>query len=142
MLTNYAFWDHFETEFVLVMQTDTLILKPIPELYFTFDYCGAPWKWIPNGCGRMVGNGGFSLRRVSVMKEICVLNTYDGKEDLAEDIFFAKHVKKDGCPPVDLAKNFSVEHIYSRNPCGLHQVWRFQTISDIRKWINGMVYSI
>ena len=132
LLTSEQFWSYIKTEFVLVFQTDTFIRKKIPEVYYYFDMVSAPWPWSPIGCNnRQVGNGGFSLRKVKTMLNICNKYTYNKENDIAEDVFFCKYVPIDRVPPVKLASQFSVEHIYNTNPVGLHQVWRFQTIHDI-----------
>ena len=70
MLMSYDFWKRFEAyEYVLIYQTDCLLLKDNLDTWasFGYDYIGAPilgtgsdWKHIP-----CVGNGGLSLRKVS-----------------------------------------------------------------------------
>ena len=60
-----SFYKNFiDFEFVLIIQTDALLLKKIDDIYFNYDYIGAPWRNIENNCG---GNGGFSLRNVKIM---------------------------------------------------------------------------
>lgn len=36
---NFESWKH-----VLIIQTDALLLRKIDDVYFNFDYIGAPWK--------------------------------------------------------------------------------------------------
>lgn len=136
LLTNPSFWNLFNTEFILLFQTDTFIRRTIPEIFFMYHYIGAPWKWFPSGSKRCVGNGGFSLRKTSVMKNICEKYVYNEENDENEDVFFAKNIDMDFCPPPALASCFSVEHIYNDDPIGLHQIWRFQNFEDIFKLVN------
>ena len=138
LLTNSNFWTFFKTQYVLIFQTDTFIRKQIPEVFFFFDYVGSPWNWTPKNSERMVGNGGFSLRKVQAMIDICNCANYAKFNDEAEDVFFVKRIKKDFIPPPGLASCFSVEHVYFSDPIGTHQTWRFQTFDDIFKWMSNV----
>lgn len=110
LLVNKDFYRGFENhEFVLICQTDAIVLRPdlINWLELPYDYIGAPW---PGGyslrlkiteisnveginCTAFVGNGGLSLRRV----EACIklIDEYKSMSDEwtrhghAEDLFFA-----------------------------------------------------
>lgn len=142
LLTNKSFWTCFATEYILMFQTDSFIRKKIPEVFYHFDYVGAPWSdkeknkgWSPAKNGRFVGNGGFSLRKLSSIKEICSKYEYDPILLEGEDVFFSKYLAIDTVPPPSLARQFSVEHFYYEDPVGFHQCWRFQTIEDIKSWI-------
>jgi hypothetical protein len=112
------------TEMFLVVQTDSLICKQGKNLinkFMKYDYVGAPWK------GRnAIGNGGFSLRRKSVMLK--VLEKCDkGKHN--EDGFFSggcdgAEVKK---PTPEEAEEFSIETVKSKkNSFGIHKAWHHQ----------------
>jgi hypothetical protein len=108
------------TEMFLVVQTDSLICKQGKDLlkkFMKYDYVGAPWK------GRnAIGNGGFSLRRKSVMLEIlkkCPTLNHN------EDGFFSG-----GCegilpkkPTPEEAKEFSIETIDNNESFGIHKAW-------------------
>lgn len=88
MLTPDLYRCFRDFEFILVCQTDALLVKPLPvHEPWSFDYLGAPWEppwivgWNPilrrlgtNGLSLPkralnVGNGGLSLRRTSVFSE-------------------------------------------------------------------------
>lgn len=138
LLTKSSFWSYFETEYILIFQTDTFIRKTIPEHMFFFDYIGAPWNWSPGGTKRQVGNGGFSLRKVDVMKEIADKYTYNKDNDVAEDVFYSKNIEIDHIPPKFLASTFAVEHLYHDDPIGCHQLWRFIKFADIFKLMSGV----
>ncbi len=138
LLSNSQFWSYFNTEYVLIFQTDTFIRKQIPDVFFLYDYIGSPWAWFPNGIKRRVGNGGFSLRKVSKMKEICNKYNFNPEQEEAEDVFFCKYIETDLVPPPSLASIFAVEHIYYPDPIGLHSIWRFQTINNIINWMSNI----
>jgi hypothetical protein len=137
---NFINWSH-----VLVYQWDALILRKIPDIYFKYDYIGAPNN---NKKGR-AGNGGFSLRNVKSMIKVCEPYRNKNIEDFEcphhyEDGFFChqklvfpNHKNKD---ELSLHKEFSVEGIYTENPVGLHKVWHWiegdkfeKVISNIKK---------
>lgn len=110
LLLSPAFYERFSIyEFVLILQTDAIILRDELDYWCAqpFDYIGAPW---PNGYevfvnaglfegefGKRVkvavGNGGLSLRRVrkciSLLKEFDVaLDVFD-QTGSSEDLFFS-----------------------------------------------------
>ena len=120
LLTTADFYRNFNcAEHVLIFQTDSLIRKPIDEVYFQYSWCGAPWSFMRHGgCG----NGGFSLRRVSTMIDIC--NKY-GSTERAEDLYFNSHLKPGiDYPPKDLQTRFSCETIFHPDPCGVHCTYK------------------
>ena len=120
--------DKIPTEVFLVVQTDSIICKGGKHILDKFlenkyDYVGAPWKDLND-----LGNGGFSLRRKSMMLKIldnCSKKTPDGV-DHNEDGFFSG-----GCegarpkkPSPEEAEEFSVETIYyGKQPFGIHKAW-------------------
>ncbi len=100
LLTSPAFWQTFKYEWVLTMQTDTVLLKPATQhlealISKGIKFIGAPWSYVCNvcqnplscGCGHMidqaivasipgmVGNGGLSLRHIPTMLK--ALDTYN-----------------------------------------------------------------
>lgn len=131
LLTSHEFWRRFSSEFVLVVQTDSLLLRPIEDRFFAYDYVGAPWSWtalqgIPSEY--QVGNGGFSLRRTAFMLN-CTARSLPAHP---EDTYFATMAFRHGrLPPVDIAKVFSVEHIYFPTPIGLHQAYNFMSAESM-----------
>lgn len=134
ILTEPAFWDHFESEFVLIFQTDTLMRKRIPNHFFAFDYVGAPWSWMIDAHGKMVdvGNGGLSLRRVAAMKEICLRYS---RGQLYEDVFFSRYASR--VPSKDLAMKFSVETVFYEDPCGMHKPYNYLSVDQIRELLKS-----
>ena len=127
ILTSHQFWLTFSSEFVLILQTDSLLLRPIEERFFEYDYVGAPWdgpvlKNVPSEF--QVGNGGFSLRRTAFMLE-CTKHSLKAHP---EDTFFSAIAYRKGkLPPQRIAMEFSVEQIYYPRPIGFHQAYEFIT---------------
>jgi len=122
LLTSRAFWNHIVAEHALVFQTDSLMRKRVPEHFFAYDYVGAPWKHAASSAQPKlrVGNGGFSLRRVSAMRDAS--GTTDG--ELNEDVWFAERVQR-VCDEKS-ARAFSVEHLGHNDPVGFHQAHKWQ----------------
>jgi len=113
----------------LLFQTDVLLLKDNVDEFLQYDFIGAPW------CIEMHGinggyNGGFSLRNVNTMLQICktkqpIYYSYKIPEPVNEDVFFAYHMTADVsnyCLPTrETAMQFSMETVYSEDPIGLHK---------------------
>jgi hypothetical protein len=55
------------------------------------------------------------------MIDVCEHFTFVKDRDLAEDIFFSKHVQS--IPEAEEASAFSVELVMHPDPCGMHQIW-------------------
>jgi hypothetical protein len=139
ILTRPSFWDLFESEHVLVTQTDCLMRKRIPKEFFSYDYVGAPW-WFsptlfkyPHPRKVYVGNGGLSLRRVDVMKRICERHSRQG---MPEDVFFAIHCEN--VPTAEKAAEFSVESVYHSDPCGMHKAYDNLRPATIRRLLKNV----
>ena len=140
ILLTSDFWENIDAEFALIFQTDTLIRRPIDPEFFEYDYVGAPWPFYVSyvlPVEKHVGNGGFSLRRISSMRLISCINgpTYP---PLAEDVFFAERVAIKNLPTVTIACKFSVEHIWHEDPCGLHQTWCFHSSERINELLANL----
>jgi hypothetical protein len=132
MLTSAEFWraPWLTATHVLIFQTDTLTLNKIQEKHLKYDYIGAPW-----GDNGEIGNGGYSLRNRRVMEELA--STWGPTEE-PEDLFFASKLKKWQTPTTQEASEFSVEHIYHPNPCGLHQAWLFHSTERVQGWLSKL----
>lgn len=115
-----------ETDYVLIIQFDGFIINPnlFSQLYLNFDYIGASW---PQFSSSTVGNGGFSLRSLKLLKaakEISHLR----KCNMAEDEFICRYIRPileydygiKFAPP-EFADFFSREHKNIDNPTfGFH----------------------
>lgn len=136
MLKRPQFWENFKNwSNILIYQTDALLLRKIDDFYFNYDYIGAPWERIDNWNGKVIpkyngGNGGFSLRNIVKMIECCEENRNkhvipSGNEDAYFCTFDLKYIEAKSENHI----NFSMETIYSENPVGVHQIYRY--IDDI-----------
>lgn len=110
MLCSKEFWNLFtDYEYVLIYQTDCWVFEDKLDYFIEmgYDWYGAPWPFWNN----QVGNGGFSLRKVSKMLEIVSTCLYDEKKYFKnEDTWFCKKNKdKINACPWEIAVNFSLE---------------------------------
>ena len=142
LLKCSQFWDKVQASSVLVTQPDALMIEPLPDEFFKYDYIGAPWSsnkflsvsfpqytsgelrkfhdlWLnlvknPNmDLDIRVGNGGHSIRSVGFM--VAVSSEKVSADNEQEDIFYAKNIDcYNGCfPSVSEAKRFACETSYS-----------------------------
>jgi hypothetical protein len=127
LLTSLDFWNKINGEYILIFQTDSCFCNHIN----TFDFT----EFIKNGYG-FIGapnlkqypvprqNGGFSIRRKSLMIKAINANKEKCLISRNEDIYYTKHQKHIVNPaPYDLAEKFSVEKFYYNNPLALHKTW-------------------
>ena len=117
LLSEMFYSDYKQYEYMLIAQTDTLILNTKLNIEdfmdFNYDYWGAPWPngvfggeygikeaiksiFVHNPKGLKVGNGGFSLRRIQSTKELVVLHKkyISLVWRLNEDLFFSHMARK------------------------------------------------
>ena len=143
LLLNIKFWENIKAKKVLFFQEDGFLLKDGIEQFMQYDYVGAPWPyfWMQSNSG--IGNGGFSLRNVSLIKTI--LKLFSVKEEtevfskgtqkkegsiidgiLAEDVYFSRCLEKISeinLPTRDVALNFSCETSCYSGSIGFHALW-------------------
>jgi hypothetical protein len=138
-------YKQIKTKFVLKFEIDTLIRRPIDEIFFNFSYAAPVWTGYPNDYpdnphikigNKLIGNGGFSLRKVSRMIEICENHTK--KTLFPEDVYITNQLKDNELPDYELCKSFGVEWVYHDNPSGTHQLWRFHKMDNIVKLIHDL----
>lgn len=89
LLTSPAFWRAVNADHALIFQTDSVLCSLSPwgvEDFLQYDYIGAPWMVPTHGLD--VGNGGLSLRNVSLMLDIT--ETYPPGLNEHEDVYFAR----------------------------------------------------
>ena len=175
LLTSPSFYDSFDTSHCLVFQTDVLLRRRVPAKFFEYDYVAAPWAKLPpadivdgkpvymHDGRKCVGNGGFSLRSVAAMRDICTKYSWEGtaKERFAqvpkdtsgaplnpsiqeglprsyfvdEDSFISARTPFDRLPHNHEAQEFSVENLWHSNPCGLHKPWPSGLAGD--RWYSS-----
>lgn len=140
MLSEFFYKKFDNYKYMLIAQPDTYITKGLYSIeYFLdleYDYIGAPWvpglllyrfgepygsvknpliKWINKPITCIVGNGGFSLRKISstvnLLKKKRIQAKLWGKRG-NEDAFFSYYgflYNKFKIAPLDIAKSFSLE---------------------------------
>lgn len=128
-LCSKEFYKHFEKHYnyILIYQVDCWVFEDKLDYFMGLDYdwYGAPWPQHND----TVGNGGFSLRKVSKMLDIT--SKYEYKKDSLlgnEDTWFCQtHKNELNICDLDTACNFSMEVIRDRYlekistiPMGLH----------------------
>jgi hypothetical protein len=135
LLTSLLFWKKFQTEFVLITHTDSMILRPIDDWMYSYDLIGAPWvdKNTENKTRPQVGNGGYTLRKVSAMIQLTQNVVYTKKNPkglLYEDVWFADNL--DNVPSEDIALFFGCE-VYCSNtiPTGVHKLYHHPRTFEI-----------
>ena len=69
LLTSEMFWNHIDSEVILIFQTDTYLRKHGIDEFVDEGYAmiGAPWRDWHQNSPRQAGNGGLSLRKKSAM---------------------------------------------------------------------------
>ena len=124
LLLSMAFWQLIDAENILIFQSDSYIRKKGIENYLNYDFIGAPW----DNCKSYYqsGNGGFSLRKKSIILKI-LQNNLTKKILLNEDIFYGQELIKikANLPTIDISKKFAVETIYYNDPIAVHKFWHY-----------------
>jgi hypothetical protein len=152
LLYSYFFYLHIETEHFLVFQTDTLLSNTNSKNIYKFleyDYVGAPWRHR----NKQIGNGGLSLRKKSKMLELLNSNFSFKVLNINEDLFFSgsrlnENNIKIHKPTPELAKQFSVESVFSTNSVGLHKPWiyfnnkQLNTLQTTFPELNNLITTI
>lgn len=133
----------------LIVQDDGMLMRDNGDLikFCDYDYVGAPWldaignQYIKQHINPdMVGNGGFSLRNIEKLQQVCQqckkekkMLFYHNINEIPEDVYFVQCLKKIGAslPSSELAKKFSVEQVFdpSVSPLGFHKFWMYHPAS-------------
>lgn len=114
-----------DTDFCMIVQLDGFVLNPNlwTDNFLKYDYIGAPWSAInidniltreyrKNPVGHpWVGNGGFSIRSLRLLKEASKFEWLGKPEDNFFCVGLRDHMEKIGFiyAPVDLGYKFSLE---------------------------------
>ena len=149
-------WEFYSTfsgyEYMLIYQLDCWIFEDRLDHFMSlgYDYIGAPWfEWTQDRRGlRMTkcGNGGFSLRRIKRMQEVC--RTHEEEADnpkVPEDVFFSVRCRQElKICPLEVGAEFSFEvapsilYKYNDNklPMGCHKPYLFEYKTFWKKYIT------
>lgn len=140
----------------LIIQDDGVLFRPGMERFLEYDYIGAPWvdcpenSYIKNNVNRdLVGNGGFSLRTVSMMKDITTKYEKEKRQlfhknmcNIPEDVYFCKYVKETPgsvMPSHDVASLFSSEEILNDQCIGMHKIWAYHHPLTVKNWLTKIL---
>jgi Protein of unknown function (DUF5672) len=128
LLSSPKLWNNFKSKFTLITQTDVLIIKPLTTEFYQYDLIGAPWVHKPcdsKDQEHQVGNGGYTLRNTTKMKEI-IEKEQNADGQVPEDVWWCERVAN--VPHIEFAKQFSVEmfEIYDILPTAGHKMWAYR----------------
>ena len=120
MMQNPEFWSKIQAEYVLSVQTDCYLRKPLPAKLWDLDYVASPWAWLP----QLVGGSGLTFRNRKAIISMCKRKF---NEDLGEDVFFARMCRLLAKRVMDTEEG---EHCFSESrfvddPVGVHQWWTY-----------------
>eukprot|EP01041_Mallomonas_annulata_P001242 gene1242-2409_t len=122
LLKSSLFWRNIPAKKVLIFQSDSIMLRSGIDKYLQYDYIGGAWDIKHNSLIKTlithnktlkipVGNGGFSLRNVEAMRNICEKYSSTSSLEEQEDIFFSTYVEVMGYSkaPLRIAYEFCRE---------------------------------
>lgn len=156
LMLSPAFYQRFAAyRKMLIYQLDAFVFSDRLADFVAMDYdwIGAPWFldicWYRGGAGRAYarcGNGGFCLRDIQAC--LRVLRQYPVTQQLAEDKYFAIHMRVDKAfrlAPLSVARAFSSEYdaerVWQKNhyqlPFGCHAWQKYS--GDFYVWAFGQV---
>jgi hypothetical protein len=136
LLQQEQFWKLFSEEHLLMMETDSYFVKPLPDSILKYDYVASKLPWAPLS----PGTGGLSYRKRDMMKHICSLGLPVNK---AQDCFVNEAIillaNKYSYPTIEESMIYFGEFSTHKNMCGTHQWWTvfFSTPVNIQeKWLT------
>lgn len=161
LLKDYRTWEKLEKyEKCLIIQEDGMIIKKGLETsdLMKYDFVGAPWsdvianQRLKRYSNDLVGNGGLSLRTVSVMEECCLNHVcvdiahelwMNDTDVIPEDVFFSKAVRIVGgsIPSTEEAKRFSSEQILNYDAFGFHKFWPYHSQEESLRFISHISHT-
>lgn len=128
LLTSVDFWNMVDGDHALTFQADSWVCGNAESTLSNFlknhpcAYVGAPWFHHAR-CTKGVGNGGFSLRNVTAMREITARK---GPAKISEDAWFCQNLDQSQVCNASSAGHFSNEEGDNHHDVvGTHRPWRF-----------------
>jgi hypothetical protein len=128
-------YKYIDSKFVMLIQSDgyPINVSAWSDEFLKYDYIGAPWTWAPvskrqKHCpeGKCVGNGGFSIRSLDLLKKSAGYNYQSSESEGNEDVYTCRTIgdslKREGLrfAPVEVAHYFSVENKIYAGQFGFH----------------------
>jgi len=134
-MVNPDFWKSFQSEKVLIFQTDSAVLQNSILKFIHYDYLGARWPYNPTNCDDIhIGNGGFSLRNPRICYNITRKHGIEMGQP--EDVYFAKHFhycEDANVPEINIADEFSAEVVPVINSFGMHKTYGYNPKEYMKK---------
>lgn len=136
LLKSYGFWSSFSEEYILCMETDSYLLRPIPDSIYKYHYVASKWHWVPE----QAGGGGITHRRRSFMLEISTLDSLQGVE--MQDCFASEGLLSLGYPVC--SEDIFGEAYITDGLIGTHQWWTFicDDIHNIKDAVINLILEI
>jgi hypothetical protein len=135
-------YDYIDTKYFLVFQTDSMILKKNKHkmnefLEMDIDYVGGPWKvtnYFLTHIRGHIGNGGFSLRKTSAMKNVMEVHPWDPGDIWHEDLYFTRPIEGHPLkkPAYDKAKEFCVDEVFHEEALAVHKPWDHEHYNNLK----------
>jgi hypothetical protein len=142
----------------LLVQDDGMLIRPgVEDLFFDYDYVGAPWPpgshLVAAGVGKdFIGNGGLSVRDVGAMLEItrtCLdekMRLFNSAmQPVPEDVYFSAALEKRGghFPSRALAQRFAMEMSLppadQPAPLGFHKPWPYVGVAAAEAFLRARI---
>lgn len=159
LLEQPSFWSRLEemghNGHALIIQDDGILVRTGVERFLDYDYVGAPWAdderntYIKQHIdSNLVGNGGFSLRKISTMKNICVKYASQRKSlffqnmvRTPEDVFFVKYLKQERyrIAPASTAVGFASEQMVFMESIGFHKFWVYNDTYTVVEFFQRLL---
>jgi hypothetical protein len=118
---------------VLIIQWDSFITNPglWDQIFLDYDYIGAPWPHHPK---TPVGNGGFSLRSVKLIKALQNEQIIKAHPEDQSICINNRKFLEDECgikfAPTEIAEKFAIERGPWRDSFGFHGMFNFAKLLD------------
>jgi hypothetical protein len=121
LLKTERFWQIFKEDYILTLETDSYLRRPISESIYKYDYVASKWPWLPD----QPGGGGLSLRKRSAMLHICEM--FPPEMDPMQDSFASYGVSrlKLKSPSMEESEHYFCEADITDLAIGTHQWWTF-----------------
>lgn len=166
ILKDEEFWQVFQNngyEKCLIVQDDGFLINGTHlEEYMDYAYVGAPWAdvignaYIKNNINpELVGNGGFSLRDINIMANICKNYKqeknklfFNNLNEIPEDVYFVKclSLSQKSIAPRKVAQHFSIEQVIPdtgvKDIVGFHKFWMYHSPATVWSTFKVLIDSI
>lgn len=121
LFTDKKFWEGFEAEYILSIQTDSYLRNPLPDILWDYEYVACKWGWKQE----LVGGGGLTWRKKSALVRLCQRDNKNGT--IPEDVYFSEGCKELNIhiPSYSIGIQMFSESILVSNPIGVHQWWTY-----------------